>query len=142
VSRVARLTTLFGTRARVVLVLSALALSACGSDDSPAEPDLPDTPSATEVTTPPVLINRAEVVAALEREYPQNLDVSARVVIWIRLDDRGAVQEVRIHTSSGYPEFDQAAIRIGGIMRFSPAQRDGRSVPVWVSIPITWTVVD
>ena len=40
----------------------------------------------------------------------------------------GAVSDVRIIASSGYPELDDAAVKAVAAARFSPARRDGRPV--------------
>ncbi len=100
-------------------------------------------PSFTPFTTAPVMQNRTEVARALEREYPpllRDAGVGGRVIVWIRLDDQGQVEDVQINTSSGHPALDEAAIRVGGVIRFSPAMNRDRQVPVWVSIPIAFQV--
>ena len=100
-----------------------------------------ETPSFTPFDVAPVMLNRSEVAAALRREYPRALReavVSGRTIVWIRLDDRGMVQNVDINVSSGRTELDEAALRVARIIRFSPAMNRGEVVPVWVSIPISF----
>jgi protein TonB len=87
--------------------------------------------------------NRDEVSRALEREYPSLLrdaGVGGRVDVWIRLDERGVVQDAQVNASSGQPSLDEAALRVARIIRFSPAMNRDQPVPVWVSIPITFQV--
>ena len=100
-------------------------------------------PSFTPFTIAPVLRNRTEVGRALTREYPQLLrdaGVGGSCEVWIRISESGAVQDVQVNQSSGYPALDQAAVRVGQTMIFSPAMNRDKQVPVWVSIPITFQV--
>ena len=80
-----------------------------------------ETPSFTPFTVAPQLQNRDEVGRALERET-------------------GVVEVVRVQTSSGQPALDEAAIKVGQVMKFTPAMNRDKQVPVWVSIPITFQV--
>ena len=62
------------------------------------------------------------------------------MVVWIRLDERGAVQDAQVNVSSGHPALDEAALRVARITEFSPATNRDKAVPVWVQIPITFQV--
>ena len=102
-----------------------------------------ETPSFTPFTVAPVVQNRDEVARALEREYPallRDAGVGGRAIVWLRLDEQGLVQDVQINTSSGHPALDEAALKVGQIMRFSPAMNRDKVVPVWVSIPVSFQV--
>ena len=102
-----------------------------------------ETPSFTPFTVAPQLQNRDEVGRALEREYPSLLrdaGVGGRVDVWIRISETGVVEVVRVQTSSGQPALDEAAIKVGQVMKFTPAMNRDKQVPVWVSIPITFQV--
>ena len=102
-----------------------------------------ETPSFTPFTVAPVVQNRDEVARTLEREYPpvlRDAGVGGRVIVWLRLDEQGIVQDVQINTSSGHPALDQAALLVGQIMKFSPAMNRDRVVPVWVSVPVSFQV--
>ena len=101
------------------------------------------TPSFTPFTVAPKLRNLDEVGTALEREYPpllRDAGVGGQVVVWIRLDERGAVQDAQVNVSSGHPALDEAALRVARITEFSPATNRDKAVPVWVQIPITFQV--
>jgi TonB family protein len=107
----------------------------------PLEPggDLTTRPVFTPFTVAPVMRNRDEVAAALEREYPallRHAGVGGRTIVWVRLDTNGVVQDAQINTSSGQPALDQAALNVARVMEFSPALNRDQVVPVWVSIPI------
>jgi protein TonB len=102
-----------------------------------------ETPSFTPFTVAPQLQNRDEVGRALEREYPSLLrdaGVGGKVDVWIRISEKGAVENVQVHTSSGQPALDDAALKVAQVMKFSAAMNRDKQVPVWVSIPITFQV--
>lgn len=102
-----------------------------------------ETPSFTPFTVAPQLKNRDDVGRALEREYPpllRDAGVGGKVEVWVRISDKGAVEDVQIHQSSGHPALDEAAIKVGRVMTFTPAMNRDKQVPVWVSIPITFQV--
>jgi protein TonB len=102
-----------------------------------------ETPSFTPFTVAPQLKNRDDVGRALEREYPpllRDAGVGGKVEVWVRISDQGQVEDVQIHQSSGHPALDEAAIKVGQVMQFTPAMNRDKQVPVWVSIPITFQV--
>lgn len=88
--------------------------------------------------TPPVLANRDEITAAMTAI---GAGLEARVILQLRVDDRGYVQDVRVIRSSGDGELDDAAAWIGEQMRFEPALHEGKTVAALVRIPITFDVV-
>jgi TonB family protein len=141
----------------LMLVAAAVAIQACGVE-APSTPTAPvigergaqlsqiaaDEPIFTPFTVAPSLTNRQEVGQALETNYPPTLraaGVEGRAEIWIRISDQGAVERVAVHKTSGTEALDQAALAVGRVMKFKPAQnRDQTPVMVWVSIPITFQV--
>lgn len=111
------------------------------STPGPTRAPNPETPTSTPFTVAPTLRNREEVAAALEREFPPALraaGVGAVVHLWILIDDDGAVRNIRLDQSSGRSAFDDAAIRVGRAMRYSPALNRGDPVAAWVWIPIAF----
>jgi len=66
--------------------------------------------------------------------------VGGAVRVWIFIETDGAVLDARIDRSSAQPALDEAALRVARTMRFSPALDGDEKVPVWVSVPITFTV--
>jgi len=102
-----------------------------------------EAPAFTPFTVAPTLKNRDDIARALEREYPPMLrdaGIGGSVNVWLFIDEQGQVQDVRINKSSGFEALDDAALRVGSRMEFTPALNRDERVVVWVSIPITFQV--
>lgn len=113
------------------------------TDSANAERAIDEAPAFTPFTVAPTLKNRDEVARALEREYPPMLrdaGIGGSVNVWLFIDEQGQVQDVRINKSSGFEALDDAALRVGSRMEFTPALNRDEKVVVWVSIPITFQV--
>jgi TonB family protein len=99
-------------------------------------------PSFTPYTVKPDVKNRVEVVEALEAEYPpllRDAGIGGMVLVWFFVDESGQVQKVQINESSGHQALDEAALRVGAKIEFTPALNKDKRVPVWISLPITFT---
>ena len=107
-----------------------------------AEPDLGSEPGFMPFTVAPDYVNGAEVSRAMEREYPpllRDAGMGGTVVVWFFIDETGEVQKAEVETSSGHGALDDAALRVAHVFRFTPALNRGQAVPVWISLPITFT---
>jgi TonB family protein len=107
---------------------------------SPIDPN--GDPTFTPFTVAPSIVNRDEVIAAMVREYPPELraaKVGGTVRVYFFIDAEGKVGRTLIDRSSGQPEIDDAALRVAGEYRFTPALNRDEKVPVWVSFPITFS---
>jgi protein TonB len=105
--------------------------------------DLSSAPTFTPFTVAPSILNRTEVVRAMEREYPpllRDAGIGGTVRVYFFIDEGGAVQDTRIDQSSGHQALDDAALAVAGVYRFSAALNRDKKVPVWVSFPITFQV--
>lgn len=105
--------------------------------------DLSAAPTFTPFTVAPSILNRDEVVRAMEREYPpllRDAGIGGTVRVYFFIDESGQVQDNRIDQSSGHQALDDAALKVAGVYRFSPALNRDKKVPVWVSFPITFQV--
>ena len=124
-------------------------------EDNPIE-DLPPPPtndgaadiSAAPVFTPmtvrPEIINRGAVQAALMREYPpilRDAGIGGTVEVWFFISEEGSVLDSRVSKSSGQVQFDQAALKVAGVVIFSPALNRDQTVQVWIQLPITFQVL-
>lgn len=102
---------------------------------------LPGGPAFTPYTVAPQLANVREVQEALVREYPpllRDAGIGGQALIHFFIDDAGAVTDVRVATSSGHAALDQAALRVAGSFRFTPARNQDDAVAVWIALPITF----
>lgn len=107
------------------------------------EPSLESGPQFTPMTVAPELQNGQEVSRALAEHYPPMLrdaGIGATVNVWLFIDENGVVQKTQINESSGYDAFDEAALEVARIMRFSPAYNRDEKARVWVALDITFSV--
>ena len=96
------------------------------------------------MTVRPEIINRGEVQAALMREYPPILrdsGIGGTVEIWFFISEEGRVLDSRVSQSSGQVQFDEAALKVADVVRFSPALNRDQTVQVWIQLPITFQVL-
>jgi TonB family protein len=102
-------------------------------------------PRFTPMTVRPQLTNFAVVQQALMREYPavlRDAGIGGAPVLWIHVNETGAVDATQVYESSGYEAIDQAAVDVAKVMQFSPAYDRDQVVPTWVQIPIRFQVVN
>lgn len=105
--------------------------------------DISAAPTFTPFTVAPSILNRDDVVRAMEREYPpllRDAGIGGTMRVYFFIDENGQVQDHRIDQSSGHQALDDAALKVAAIYRFSPALNRDKKVPVWVSFPITFQV--
>jgi len=105
--------------------------------------DLAAAPTFTPYTVSPDVKNREEVRKALTREYPvlmREAGLGGTVQVWFFIDEEGRVVRTQIHEGSGHGELDKAALKVAEIIQFTPALNRDKRVPVWISLPITFTV--
>lgn len=90
----------------------------------------------------PVLRNRDEFAAVLQRRYPPMLrdaGIGGTVVLWVWVEESGAVGQTRVISSSGNDTLDQLAQDVmRESARYSPALNRDRKVAVWVQMPVTF----
>ena len=107
------------------------------------EAGAPEAPTFTPYSVAPSILNRADIVRAMEREYPpllRDAGIGGTVRVYFFIDENGRVQDRQIDESSGHQALDAAAMAVFDIYRFSPALNRDKAVPVWVSFSITFQV--
>ena len=105
--------------------------------------DISAAPTFTPFTVAPDIQNRAEVIRAMEREYPpllRDAGIGGTVQVYFFIDEEGVVQQFQVNVSSGHQALDDAALAVAGVYQFSPALNRDKRVPVWVSFGITFQV--
>ncbi len=109
-----------------------------------APPDPAENPGAfVPMSVAPELANRAAVQRALQRLYPpvlRDAGLGGQVVVWVFVDEAGAVVRAVVRQSSGQPQLDAAALEVARVMRFTPAMNHDQKVKVWVSVPVLFRV--
>ncbi|WP_296946320.1 energy transducer TonB [uncultured Massilia sp.] len=74
-------------------------------------------------------------------EYPKEAREhhhQGTVTLRFLLGADGTVKQSLIHTSSGYPALDEAALVAISKCRFNPALVDGKAVEGWTAIQYVW----
>lgn len=102
-----------------------------------------DQPVFTPYTVKPELKNRREALRIVEREYPkllQEAGIGGTAHVWVFIDTQGDVENAKVQKSSGNKSLDEAALRAAMQFAFSPALNRDKRVPVWINIPITFSV--
>ena len=88
------------------------------------------------------MANRNELMRLMESEYPpllRDAGIRGTINLWFHIDAEGVVQDIRVGTSSGHEALDEAALRVGAQIEFTPALNRDEPVPVWISLPIAFT---
>ena len=104
--------------------------------------DIAAAPTFTPYTVRPDIKNRAAVARAMEREYPpllRDAGIGGTVNVWFFIDEEGSVVRNLVNESSGHKALDDAALKVADIIEFTPALNRDKRVPVWISLPITFT---
>lgn len=108
-------------------------------------------PPAISFTEKPVLLNRAEVEAALTRVIEEMRGSAGRMSpgsmpappltggttdVQVFINVQGVVKHAVVKKSSGDADLDDVALQVARLMRFSPARDGDRPVEVWLDVPI------
>ncbi|HEU4562174.1 MAG TPA: energy transducer TonB [Longimicrobium sp.] len=110
-----------------------------GEEGRVLPPD-PDTYESSALDTPPQMLNRDEVAAALQRNYPpllRDAGIGGRVMLRYRITRDGGVDAGSVEVvESTHDAFTEAAARVVKQMQFRPGRHNGSPVAVWVVQPI------
>ena len=108
----------------VCVAVVLMILSGCGSKEVPQPVELPQ------------LINDS-----LPFTYPLVLwdnGISGETTLLLRISELGAVDSAVVSKSSGYAEFDSAAVQGARTMRFTPGKQGERRVAMWTKLPVSF----
>ena len=86
-----------------------------------ADTDLSAAPTFTPFTVAPSILNRTDVMRAMEREYPpllRDAGIGGTVKVYFFIDENGRVGDRRIDESSGHQALDDAAMTVAEIYQF------------------------
>jgi len=110
---------------------------------SEAAQGVADEPIFTPYTVPPGIKNRNEIVQAMQENYPpllRDAGIGGTATVWFFIDEGGITRKTQINESSGHRALDDAALGVAGVVQFTPAMNQDKLVPVWIALPITFTV--
>jgi TonB family protein len=110
----------------------------------PEVADIAEQPRFTPYEVRPEMRNALEVQRALEQRYPRHYrtaGIGGRSLLWVFIDEAGLVRRTRVVESSGYDDLDQIAMEVmQEIAKFTPAYNRDVRVPVWIQVPVTFSV--
>ncbi len=102
-------------------------------------------PVFTPYTVAPSVRDLDRARRIVQQEYPkilQDAGIGGTVVVWALIDEHGVVRRTLVHASCGVSKLDEAALAAVMTFEFHPAYNYDKKVPVWISMPITFTVID
>jgi protein TonB len=105
--------------------------------------DLAAAPFVTPMDVSPKLLNREEIQAAIQRNYPammRDAGIGGKTKVWFFIDETGKVVKSQVNTSSGYDQLDAAALKVAPLAKFTPAMTHDKKIPVWVAMDIVFQV--
>lgn len=114
-----------------------------GGDTSGPTQELQTTVRFTPYTALPSIKNLDVVMGTLAEAYPPILtdaSIGGTAHVWFFIDETGRVLRTQVNESSGHRALDQAALSIANIIEFNPALNRDQPKPVWVSVPIEFTM--
>ena len=91
----------------------------------------------------PRLKNQGEIEKAVARNYPSALKdagIGGTTNLWIRVDEEGNAVAWDVKKGSGFDALDSAAVRVAPSLKFKPAMVGDRTIPVWISIDIVFSI--
>jgi len=100
-------------------------------------PTLVDSELSLAVT--PVLVNDQEVFRAIHTGIPVDGDALAAgavAVVHLLVDETGVVKQRRIAEGSGYEALDEAALAVGALATFEPAETETGPTEAWVAMTV------
>lgn len=106
---------------------------------------LSERPVMTPFTVGPRLKDRDRAQRTVQSMYPPGLQeakIGGVVLVWAFIDEIGAVQNCVVRRTSEIEPLDKAALAAVREFEFVPALLRDVRVPVWISIPIEFAIID
>ncbi len=91
----------------------------------------------------PVSVSGVEYLAPPKPDYPlasKRLGEQGKVMLRLLIDEKGHAERIEVQQSSGYSRLDEAARAAVLRAAFKPHLEDGRPVPVYVTVPISFSL--
>ncbi|NVI84188.1 MULTISPECIES: energy transducer TonB [Janthinobacterium] len=107
-----------------------------------AAPTAPSAPSPTPpAPSTPRTVSSVEYIKAPQLIYPnlsRRLGESGTVVLRILINEKGLPEQILIQKSTGYNNLDEAGRQAAQRALFKPMIENGKPVPVYVLVPLTF----
>lgn len=108
-----------------------------------AAPAAPPAPPAPAAPASPRTVQGVEYVRAPAPVYPsisKRLGETGVVMLRVLISEKGQAEQAQIHKSSGYANLDEAGRQAAMRALFKPYVEDGKAVPVYVLVPINFSL--
>lgn len=115
------------------------------AEAAPVATAAPTAPAAPSPTPPapatPRTVSSVEYIKAPQLVYPnlsRRLGESGTVVLRILINEKGLPEQILIQKSTGYSNLDEAGRQAAQRALFKPMIENGKPVPVYVLVPLTF----
>ncbi len=115
------------------------------AEAAPVATAAPTAPAAPSPTPPapatPRTVSSVEYIKAPQLVYPnlsRRLGESGTVVLRILINEKGLPEQILIQKSTGYTNLDEAGRQAAQRALFKPMIENGKPVPVYVLVPLTF----
>jgi len=122
-------------RSRLLPVVLAAVIAACGRGDAAPRAQAPRDPGPRPDEMP-ALLNAALPFRYPAALYARKAQGNVTLRIFVDRDGRVAPESTQVDEPSGYPELDSAAVRGVPELRFVPAKLRGEPMPVSILFPV------
>jgi protein TonB len=88
-------------------------------------------------------VSSVEYLHPPKPDYPLSAERACeqgKVIVLVLVGDKGQPERANIRESAGYPKLDEAARQAVPSASFKPHLGDGRAVPVYVLVPISFNL--
>ena len=106
-------------------------------------PVQPPAPAQAATERGPMTVSSVEYLQAPKPDYPlsaKRAGEQGKVIVRVLVDDKGHPERADIRESAGYPKLDEAARQAVLRASFKPHVEDGRAVPVYVLVSISFNL--
>jgi protein TonB len=124
------------------LIKDAGAASKAQESATPAEPQAAEEnegvnqPGTLQIAYPRYQLNAPPSYPGLARKRAQE----GTVVLQVLVNEKGRVDTLEIESSSGFGLLDRAAVSSVRKWSFEPGRRGEERIPMWVRVPVTFTL--
>lgn len=95
---------------------------------------------AAPVTLPHLNANYLDNPPPAYPRISRRLGEQGKVLLRVKVNTDGTVAQLSVRQTSGFDRLDQAALKTVKNWRFVPARQDGRIVPAWVVVPVSFSL--